>query len=79
MSTPRLRTHDRLTNWSHTAVAALLTATVLLGSLSMTATALGDPELVAVLAALGCGLALLGLALTAVQRRRLAATPAAPA
>jgi len=63
---------DRLSNWSHTAVALLRSATVLLGSLSLSATPLGDPELVAALAALGCGLALVGLALRAPQRRRLA-------
>jgi len=70
---------ERLSNWSHTAVAALLTAIVLLGSLSLSATALDDPELVAALAALGCGLALLGLALSALQRRRLATPSAASA
>jgi len=61
---------DRLRNWSHTAVAALLTATVLVGSLSLTATALGDPELVALLAVVGCGLAVLSLGLTELSRRR---------
>ncbi|MBX0287873.1 hypothetical protein [Haloarcula salinisoli] len=68
---------DRLLNWSHETIALLLTVTVLLGSLTMTATALGDPELVAVLAALGCGLALLGLGLTALNGRvRSLSTPA---
>jgi len=68
---------DRLLNCPHETTALLVTATVLLGSLTMTATALGDPELVAVLAALGCGLALLGLGLTAMRRR--ARSPSAPA
>ena len=79
MFTSRLRPHDRPTNWSHTAVAALLTATVLFGSLSLTATALGDPELVALLALVGCGFALLGLTLTATCRSQRGTTPAAAA
>jgi len=60
---------DRPMNWSHRTVTLLLTATTLLGSLSVTATALGDPELVALLALAGCGLALLGVAITTMQTR----------
>jgi len=79
MATLQPRTHDRLPNWSRPtlrAVELLVTATVLFGSLSMAATALGDPELVALLALAGCGLALLGLALTAVRKHRLASSAA---
>ncbi len=74
--TTRLRPADGpLTNWSHRTTALLLTATVLLGSLSVTATALGDPELVAALALVGCALALLGVGLSAVSQRRPVRSP----
>ncbi|MDS0259695.1 hypothetical protein NDI56_09855 [Haloarcula sp. S1CR25-12] len=74
MTTAHERRTDRLTNWSHRTALALLTATLLVGSLSTVAMSLGDPELLALLAAVGCGLALLGIGLTAMTQRRIAAS-----